>query len=48
VSIDVVRIIQAMVLLFVAADAIVRYIFRLRAEGEHHIGTSAAGWEAGP
>jgi simple sugar transport system permease protein len=33
VSIDVVRIIQSMVLLFVAADAIVRYIFRMRAEG---------------
>ena len=30
VSIDVVRIIQAMVLLFVAADAIVRYLFRVR------------------
>lgn len=30
VSIDIVRIIQAMVLLFVAADAIVRYLFRIR------------------
>ena len=30
VSIDVVRIIQAMVLLFVAADGIVRWVFRLR------------------
>ena len=30
VSIDVVRIIQALVLLFVAADAIVRYLFRIR------------------
>ena len=34
VSIDVVRIIQAMVLLFVAADAIVRFVFRLRRDGE--------------
>lgn len=33
VSIDIVRIIQSMVLLFVAADAIVRYIFRVKAEG---------------
>ena len=32
VSIDVVRIIQAMVLLFVAADAIVRWVFRLRTD----------------
>ena len=30
VSIDIVRIIQALVLLFVAADAIVRFIFRVR------------------
>ena len=34
VSIDVVRIIQAMVLLFVAADAIVRFVFRLRPDAE--------------
>ena len=39
VSIDVVRIIQSMVLLFVAADAVIRYLFRIRddepvAEGE--------------
>jgi simple sugar transport system permease protein len=33
VSIDIVRIIQSMVLLFVAADAIVRFIFRVKAEG---------------
>lgn len=34
VSIDVVRIIQSMVLLFVAADAIVRYVFRIRGDSE--------------
>lgn len=33
VSIDIVKIIQSMVLLFVAADAIVRYIFRLKDAG---------------
>jgi simple sugar transport system permease protein len=32
VSIDVVRVVQALVLLFIAADAIVRYLFRLRTE----------------
>ena len=32
VSIDIVKIIQSMVLLFVAADAIVRFIFRVKAE----------------
>ena len=32
VSIDIVKIIQSMVLLFVAADAIVRYIFRVKAD----------------
>jgi simple sugar transport system permease protein len=30
VSIDVVRIVLSLVLLFVAADAIVRYIFRIK------------------
>ncbi len=44
VSIDVVRIIQAMVLLFVAADAIVRYLFRIRGEGGRHIDAAATGW----
>jgi general nucleoside transport system permease protein len=44
VSIDVVRIIQSMVLLFVAADAIVRYIFRLRGEGGRHIEAASTGW----
>lgn len=43
VSIDVVRIILSMVLLFVAADAIVRKIFRIRGEAER-IGPAATGW----
>jgi general nucleoside transport system permease protein len=48
VSIDVVRIIQSMVLLFVAADAIVRYIFRMKDTGGRHIEapTAAAGWSS--
>ncbi len=44
VSIDVVRIIQSMVLLFVAADAIVRYLFRVRGEAGHHIQATSSGW----
>lgn len=44
VSIDVVRIIQSMVLLFVAADAIVRYLFRIRGEAGHHIESATTGW----
>ncbi len=44
VSIDVVRIIQSMVLLFVAADAIVRYLFRVRGEAGSHIQATSTGW----
>lgn len=44
VSIDVVRVIQAMVLLFVAADAIVRYVFRLKDAGPRHLEGAAGGW----
>jgi simple sugar transport system permease protein len=47
VSIDVVRIIQSMVLLFVAADAIVRYLFRIRGPEGHHIEARVAGWSGG-
>ena len=46
VSIDVVRVIQAMVLLFVAADAIVRYIFRLRDTGNSSFGPAATSWSS--
>jgi simple sugar transport system permease protein len=46
VSIDVVRVIQAMVLLFVAADAIVRYVFRLRETGETGLGPASSGWSS--
>ncbi len=45
-SIDAVRIIQALVLLFVAADVIVRTVFRLRREaaGAFETSTLASGW----
>ena len=46
VSIDVVRIIQAMVLLFVAADAIVRWVFRLKSDGTRQLATGATGWSS--
>jgi simple sugar transport system permease protein len=42
VSIDVVRIVQALVLLLVAADAIVRYIFHVRREAEVTLTTGSA------
>lgn len=45
-SIDVVRIVQALVLLFVAADVIVRTVFRLRATRHNALETTdlASGW----
>ena len=46
VSIDVVRIIQALVVLFVAADAIVRYVFRIKNTDHHAIGPAATSWGA--
>ena len=46
VSIDVVRIIQSMVLLFVAADAIVRFVFRMKREGGPALTTAATGWSS--
>ncbi|MCJ7780214.1 MAG: ABC transporter permease [Acidimicrobiia bacterium] len=42
VSIDVVRIIQSMVLLFVAADAIVRYVFHIRGDSAYQMESVAA------
>ncbi len=44
VGIDVVRIVQSLVLLFVAADAIVRYVFRLKS---HEPGSSLRAAEPG-
>lgn len=47
VSIDVVRVVQAMVLLFVAADAIVRYLFRVKRQSGPHLVTAASAGLAG-
>jgi simple sugar transport system permease protein len=44
VSIDVVRVIQSLVLLFVAADAIVRWVFHLRTNDGPHIAAASGGW----
>jgi simple sugar transport system permease protein len=45
-SIDAVRIVQALVLLFVAADVIVRWLFRMRREGEGGLASAqmSQGW----
>lgn len=44
VPIDIVRIVQALILLFVAADVIVRRLFRIRGAGEEPRTALAAGW----
>ena len=48
VSIDIVRIVQALIILFVAADAIVRFLFRIRRAREADIEEPvfATGWGA--
>jgi ABC-type uncharacterized transport system permease subunit len=46
VSIDVVRVIQAMVLLFVAADAIVRWVFHVRSTSGSQTETPTTGWSS--
>ncbi len=42
IPVDVISIIQALILLFVAADAIIRYIYRIKARGERV--TLTRGW----
>jgi simple sugar transport system permease protein len=42
IPVDVIQVIQALILLFVAADAIVRYIYRIRAKDEKVVLTR--GW----
>jgi general nucleoside transport system permease protein len=42
IPVDVISVIQALILLFVAADAIVRYIYRIRASGDRVVLTR--GW----
>jgi ABC-type uncharacterized transport system permease subunit len=40
--VDIISVIQALILLFVAADAIVRYIYRIRQKGDKVVLTR--GW----
>jgi ABC-type uncharacterized transport system permease subunit len=40
--IDLISVLQALILLFVAADAIIRYIYRIKAQGERVVLTR--GW----
>ncbi len=42
IPVDVISVIQGLILLFVAADAIIRYIYRIRVREEHMVLTS--GW----
>ncbi len=42
IPVDVISVIQALILLFVAADAIIRYIYRIKAKGEEVVLTR--GW----
>jgi general nucleoside transport system permease protein len=41
---DIVRIVQALILLFVAADLLIRRVFRLRAEDGEPRTALASGW----
>jgi simple sugar transport system permease protein len=42
IPVDIISVIQALILLFVAADAIIRYIYRVRAREERVVLTR--GW----
>jgi simple sugar transport system permease protein len=44
IPVDVISVIQALILLFVAADAIIRYIYRIRVREERMVLTS--GWSS--
>ncbi|MBE2183663.1 MAG: ABC transporter permease [Anaerolineae bacterium] len=44
ISIDLVKIIQALIIMFVAADAIIRYLWRIPASAEKTAGVFIKGW----
>jgi ABC-type uncharacterized transport system permease subunit len=44
ISIDLVKVIQALIIMFIAADAIIRYLWRVPAPAEKQIGTFSKGW----
>ena len=43
-SIDLVKIIQALIIMFIAADAIIRYVWRVPKPAEKAVGTFSKGW----
>lgn len=44
ISIDLVKVIQALIIMFIAADAIIRYLWRIPAPAEKQVGTFSKGW----
>lgn len=44
ISIDLVKVIQALIIMFIAADAIIRYLWRVPAPAEKQVGTFSKGW----
>jgi simple sugar transport system permease protein len=44
ISIDLVKVIQALIIMFIAADAIIRYLWRIPAPSEKQVGTFSKGW----
>jgi len=44
ISIDLVKVIQALIIMFIAADAIIRYLWRVPAPSEKQLGTFSKGW----
>jgi simple sugar transport system permease protein len=44
ISIDLVKIIQALIIMFVAADAIIRYLWRVPKTGERSAAVFTKGW----
>ena len=41
---EIIKVVQALILAFVAANEIIRYIYRLRAEGEEEEVVLSTGW----
>jgi len=44
IAIDLVRVIQALIIMFIAADVIIRYLWRVPAPSDKQVGTFSKGW----